>query len=816
MSSPPTSPYKSRLFNFLNRQFLHLNDRLGRSVRHLKVAAEWGVQIMIYPVYALVQTGRMAARQFKQKVEHTQLPQSTAETKQKQEAPTTAQAIERVLKSVEPWLSQFPSLISNQESFILESLAKAHDNSIIQPDTTIQNSIDQSSNKQQLKGASIIRGVATCLETRNLVLVTTDNQIVNLLTPIQQQKLQQRIIWEIANYRREKRLAQIAAKPDGRFLPIIQGSSPKVLLPVRLFWQVMSWMQTSPIAITINLFGESKLTTPLTAHLPENSDLIASELTFTGIFTPLDDRIANLETNQSEIVHSLSERLSGLGKQLQERLKPSEELETSKSFSFQIQSLIYAAIDYFFGKHSQQVQIKDNDTEVVIPPDQQWDADSLPDCENYSLPTTNIETPQILANPEEDPWDTEIDLDNNNTSIAKSTQKLQKKSSDALNLTQKPTESLKSSKTSSFKIQALIWAAIDHFFGKHNKQVQVKDNDWEAFIPSDRRQGEANRLPGHNTASLANTDLPDPQLLKASVADPWNTEGDLGIDSGSAPILVPTSKQHPTKANTFEKLQNKPTEGLKKSTASVETAKPEPYRIQALIWAAIDYFFGKNRQKFPSKSNNSPAGVLPNQQQKTPHLSGSDNPSLTTKVEKKLEQQLSSSLQTDQLTSSQQQLPNTPEEDPWLSSNDLFGDSKPTKLINRESRWHNPSPTTELPRAPQTPAKPGNYYPERIKRYLKKQKTPKSLQSKQAAPTELSKHQNHPSSLSEYSLIADEISQSQPEDTTLEPSPDWVETEAQPVGYVKHPLERILEWLDQIMLWVEEIILRLWRWLRKK
>ena len=724
MSSPPTGPYKSRLFNFLNRQFLQLNDRLGRSVRHLKVAAEWGVQILIYPVYALVQTGRMAARQFKQKLEHTQLPQSTAETKQKQEAPTTDQAIERVLQSVEPWLSQAPSSISNQESFILESLAKAHDNSIIYTDTTsIENSIDQSPNKQQLKGASIIRGVATCLETRNLVLVTTNNQIVNLLTPTQQQKLQQRIIWEIANYRREQRLAQIAAKPDGRFLPIIQGNSPKVLFPVRLFWQVMSWMQTSPIAITINLFGESNLTTPLTVHFPENSDIIASELTFTGIFTPLDDKIANLETNQSKIVHSLSDRLSGLGKQLQERLNVSEDLETSKSFSFQLQSLIYAAIDYFFGKHSQQVQIKDNNAEVAIPPDQQWDADSLPNGENYSLPTTDIATPQILANPEEDPWDTEIDLYNNNTSIATSKQKLQKKSSEALNSAQKPTESLKSLKTYSFKIQALIWAAIDHFFGKHSKQVKVKDNDWEAFMHSDR-PGEANHLLGNKTASLPNNNLPDPQLLNASGADP--------------------------------------------------------------------------------------------QQQKTPHLSSSDNPSFPTKVEKKLEQQLSSSLQRDQLTSSQQQQPNTSEEDPWLSSNDLFGDSKPTKLINRESRWHNPSPTTELPSAPQTPAKPGNSYPEKIKHYLKKQKTSKSPQSKQPAPTELTKHQNHPSSLSEYSLISDEISQSQPEDTTLETSPDWVETEAQPVGYVKHPLERILEWLDRIMLRVEEVILRLWRWVRKK
>lgn len=42
----------------------------------------------------------------------------------------------------------------------------------------------------------------------------------------------------------------------------------------------------------------------------------------------------------------------------------------------------------------------------------------------------------------------------------------------------------------------------------------------------------------------------------------------------------------------------------------------------------------------------------------------------------------------------------------------------------------------------------------------------------------------------------------------------WIETEATLVGYVKHPLEQVLEWLDSGMVWLEEVIAKVWNWLR--
>jgi len=45
---------------------------------------------------------------------------------------------------------------------------------------------------------------------------------------------------------------------------------------------------------------------------------------------------------------------------------------------------------------------------------------------------------------------------------------------------------------------------------------------------------------------------------------------------------------------------------------------------------------------------------------------------------------------------------------------------------------------------------------------------------------------------------------------------DWldIETEAILMGYVKHPLEQVLEWLDRVMVWLEGIVTVVWTHLR--
>lgn len=128
--------------------------------------------------------------------------------------------------------------------------------------------------------AQTVRGFASLLATGNLVLVDTENQILDILTPDQQAMLHQRIVYEIAGYYRdhhlrlrsqEKSLKQrwqtLAAQtsPHGthghgawRFLPPPKQTTT-MALPVRLFRRLMEWMQTSPVAVSANVFQESTL-----------------------------------------------------------------------------------------------------------------------------------------------------------------------------------------------------------------------------------------------------------------------------------------------------------------------------------------------------------------------------------------------------------------------------------------------------------------------------------------------------------------------------------------------------------------------------
>ncbi|MCZ0901174.1 hypothetical protein ON021_14835, partial [Microcoleus sp. HI-ES] len=44
------------------------------------------------------------------------------------------------------------------------------------------------------------------------------------------------------------------------------------------------------------------------------------------------------------------------------------------------------------------------------------------------------------------------------------------------------------------------------------------------------------------------------------------------------------------------------------------------------------------------------------------------------------------------------------------------------------------------------------------------------------------------------------------------PEGEYLETKAESMGYIKHPLEQVLEWLDRVMLRLENIAEQLWNW----
>jgi hypothetical protein len=132
--------------------------------------------------------------------------------------------------------------------------------------------------------AIFIRGVATQLEPRSLVLITNRNQILDILDADQQLILQQRIRWEVAHYCRYLRLRHQATQLD-----LVRSPRPHspVFSGVRRFYQLMAWMQQGSVAIATNLFKEADLAESLSLALPP-----APQINFTQInFTQIRDRV---------------------------------------------------------------------------------------------------------------------------------------------------------------------------------------------------------------------------------------------------------------------------------------------------------------------------------------------------------------------------------------------------------------------------------------------------------------------------------------------------------------------------------------------
>ncbi|MEQ9625150.1 hypothetical protein [Coleofasciculus chthonoplastes] len=280
MSASTPGRYRSRLFNFINHHSRRLLDRGERAIRHLKVAAVWGTQILLYPIYMVVQTSLTAGRQLsaEAKTGWTRLKALT-QSQPPEQPPAVDTPIQRVLKEVETLQFTSCTILNRAVKTAATQTKPAFAGSPILVPLVREgglglsscefdsprfigiepNKITDTPNLDISSSSRVeIQGVATLLPTRTLVLVSITNEILDILTPEQQQKLAARISWELATLYRQWRLVD-NLKASGVQRQLSHLAKPSLFLPLRLFWQLMAWVQTSPVAIAINLFGESTL-----------------------------------------------------------------------------------------------------------------------------------------------------------------------------------------------------------------------------------------------------------------------------------------------------------------------------------------------------------------------------------------------------------------------------------------------------------------------------------------------------------------------------------------------------------------------------
>ncbi|MBW4625725.1 MAG: hypothetical protein KME49_09530 [Brasilonema octagenarum HA4186-MV1] len=249
-------------------------------------------------------------------------------------------------------------------------------------------------------------------------------------------------------------------------------------------------------------------------------------------------------------------------------------------------------------------------------------------------------------------------------------------------------------------------------------------------------------------------------------------------------------------------------------------------KVQALIWGAINYFFGerntnKLEQKTPTNSINQFLSIGSKKKSKTVQLP--QRPFASALPESR-------------------DLPSENIADPWLTMDDLFGDlHEVTEVVNEQQFLvtSSESPKSALAASPEEkisspksflPASPDVKITRQIHlKYLSVlsqakeliQNSKSALQASYANKIWKSSSSSHSpifQSETQSNLIKDkkgEILYQQQQTTQVEAKPDWIEAQAQTIGYEKHPLEQVLEWLDQIMLWLEDIFVRIGLFLRR-
>jgi hypothetical protein len=334
MSPSQPGPYQSKALSSVIKQTRRLIDQTSTALRRLKVTANWTAQTLLYPVYVVFQTIRLMGAQLRQAASFglpglRSIAQNSSDSPELQASLTSDTPIQKVLLAVQSFSlpTTLPVVVESVEqpeeldrkaqspSFTIYSLknllvrnlrswvgnlggklqgAKQVGGLSASP-SELAKAGGQQIARQEVEHLArtkvFVRGIASLLETKLLVLVTSENQVLDILTPEQQLKLRQRIAWETAHYGRYLRLRQSARQLLWRS----STENPHLLLPVRLFRQLMGWVQSGKLAIAANLFQEASPPIPSAQNLLPATPRWSS-LPFSGSLASLFKRVLGEST----------------------------------------------------------------------------------------------------------------------------------------------------------------------------------------------------------------------------------------------------------------------------------------------------------------------------------------------------------------------------------------------------------------------------------------------------------------------------------------------------------------------------------------
>lgn len=340
MSSSSSRPYQSKVFNFFNQYSRQVSQKLETTIRNLKVATKWSVESLLYPLYQLLQPNQLIAKRL-------QTSNQTTQTSLKSHTPPPADTpIHNVLESVKNLPSAAasePETLQNLKSSSFfgrtwEKIAHSFDwlqtqtTPKLQPEKTLQYHIPT------------VQGIAVKLETRNLVLVTENNQVLDVLTISQQRKLNDTINQEIAKYSHKySHILQLpATQQEDDILPEIN----------RLLNKLTNSSNSSIIYVTENPNTLEIKSYPPTPNKP-NKILAVLDSTLAKLeakaIIPVKQQSQGIIQIVNQIVKTKLEIFIYGKEQVEARGDISVNADRLKQQNLYISAFIESAINYFFG-----------------------------------------------------------------------------------------------------------------------------------------------------------------------------------------------------------------------------------------------------------------------------------------------------------------------------------------------------------------------------------------------------------------------------------------------------------------------------------
>jgi hypothetical protein len=182
-------PHKSRVFTFIGNRTNQLKNTCAKGLRQLKVVVVWSSQILLYPLQLLAQT----------KIFQPQLPSPPPLPVLPQPVPDIN--IEQALDLVE--VAGHPIQIVDKAEIVVDDWSYIDDSlwNTSYGNTAVKSqeiAYSPRAARQVTATKPTIQGLSSLLGDRRIVLVTTANELLDILTLEQQQEIRRRIGIDLA------------------------------------------------------------------------------------------------------------------------------------------------------------------------------------------------------------------------------------------------------------------------------------------------------------------------------------------------------------------------------------------------------------------------------------------------------------------------------------------------------------------------------------------------------------------------------------------------------------------------------------------